>query len=58
MILGRLGIGYERKVRASSTYFIEPAVTWSFSHAYKPSSLVNNNRFLVVGLAAGWVFWG
>ncbi len=58
LILGRLGIGYERKVRASSTYFIEPAVTWSFSHAYKPSSLVNNNRFLVVGLAAGWVFWG
>lgn len=56
LILGRAGIGYERQIRERSSFFIEPAFTWSFSRLFKPSSLINNSRFLVVGVAAGWVF--
>lgn len=58
LVLGRAGIGYERQIRERSSFFIEPAVTWSFSRLFKPSSLINNSRFLVVGVTVGWVFGG
>lgn len=57
LILGRLGIGYELKLREKLTLYAEPTISYSFSKEYVNSPVVNNSRFMTAGLAVGLMFF-
>jgi len=50
------GIGYQLKLNSKQELYIEPQIEYSFNNIFQETSLVNNSKFLNLGIMTGLRF--